>query len=402
MKIAIVQDELVRKGGGEQVTLSFHQAFPEAPIYTLSYNAERTFPELKQCDVRTSWFGKYIKDDVNLRRFFFPIGIWSMQALNLEAYDVVLMSTTHCAKYVKVARHALVITYCHTPFRLAWAGDTYNAVSNATGIKKSLYNWVIKRLQQIDRKAAEKTHWFVTNSAEVKPRIEKVYAPKQPVTVINPPVRCSYFHISDENEKTHDYYLIVSRFEPYKKIDLVIEAFNTMPDKKLVIVGKGSMEAACKQLAAGNPNIVFKSGLPAAELGELYANCKALINPQHEDYGIAPLEANASGRPVIAYGVGGVLDTMLPYKNDAGKATALFFPEQTIESLAGAVKQFETLTFDPQFIRKHALKFDEAKFVEAIKTFVENKYRLFFAGKTFKQSVLVNSGKSNEAHAQPV
>ncbi|RFM29485.1 glycosyltransferase [Deminuibacter soli] len=402
MKIAIVQDELVRKGGGEQVTLSFHQAFPDAPIYTLSYNADRTFPEFKSCDVRTSWFGRYVKDDVNLRRFFFPIGIWSMQALNLEAYDVILMSTTHCAKYVKVARHALVITYCHTPFRLAWAGDTYSVVSGAKLLKKMAYNWVIKRLQQIDRKAAQKTHWFLTNSSEVKPRIEKAYAPKQPVTVINPPVRCSYFHVSNENEKNHDYYLIVSRFEPYKKIDLVIEAFNQMPGKKLVIVGKGSQEPLCRQLAAGNPNIMFKSGLPANELADLYAGCKALINPQHEDYGIAPLEANASGRPVIAYGVGGVLDSMVPYTNDASKATALFFKEQTRECLVEAVNQFETLTFDPVFIRKHALKFDEGGFVEAIKNFVENKYQLFFTGKTFSQPVIINANKNSGAKAQPV
>lgn len=400
MKIAIVQDELVRKGGGEQVTLSFHQAFPQAPIYTLSYNAERTFPEFKDCDVRTSWFGRYVKDDVNLRRFFFPVGIWSMQALNLEAYDVVLMSTTHCAKYVKVGKHALVITYCHTPFRLAWAGDTYSTVSNARFVKKWLYNWVIKRLQKIDRAAAQKTHWFLTNSSEVLPRIEKVYSPKQPVTVINPPVRCRYFHIANENEKKADYYLIVSRFEPYKKIDLVIEAFNRMPDKKLVIVGKGSLEAAGRQLAANNPNIVFKSGLPAAELADLLANCKALINPQHEDYGIAPLEANASGRPVIAYGVGGVLDTMIPYKGDASKATALFFAQQTVECLVNAVHQFETLSFDPVFIRKHAEQFDEAQFVAAIKEFVETKYLQFFKLNTLTQAVLSNNHHAGRhAHA---
>jgi glycosyltransferase involved in cell wall biosynthesis len=382
MKIAIVQDELVRKGGGEQVTLSFHHAFPEAPIYTLSYNAERTFPEFKECTIRTSSFGKLIKDDVNLRRFFFPFGIWSMQRLNLEEFDVVLMSTTHCAKYVRVSKKALVITYCHTPFRLAWDGATYSAVSEAKGLKKWAYNRVISYLQKVDKASAAKTHWFITNSSEVLPRIMKVYQPKQPVTIINPSVKCSYFHTAEKEINTREgYYLVVSRFEPYKKVDLVIEAFNQMPGKKLVIVGKGSLEKKCKELAAGNENIEFKNGVSAETLANLYANCNALIFPQHEDYGITPLEANASGRPVIAYGKGGVLDTMKPYTGDAQKATALFFDEQDTAHLIKAVETFETLNFNPSFIRAHAEQFDEQKFVTAIQSFVEEKHRAFIRSK---------------------
>ena len=375
MKIAIIQDELVRKGGGEQVTLSFHHAFPDAPIYTLSYNAERTFPEFKECTVRTSRFGKFIKDDVNLRRFFFPFGIWSMQQLNLEAFDVVLMSTTHCAKYVKVGPQTLVITYCHTPFRLAWDGDTYSTVSAARGLKKWAYNTVINYLRKVDKASAAKTHWFITNSSEVLPRIMKVYQPARPVSVINPPVKCSYFHIADkEINNAEGYYLVVSRFEPYKKVDLVIEAFNQMPDKKLVIVGKGSMEKKCKELAAGNENIVFKNGVSAETLADLFANCNALIFPQHEAYGITPLEANASGRPVIAYGKGGVLDTMIPYKGNAQESTALFFEEQDTGHLIKAIKTFETLSFNPSFIRAHAEQFDEQNFVHAIQAFVADRY----------------------------
>src|SRR5205085_11078094 len=148
-----------------------------------------------------------------------------------------------------------------------------------------------------------------------------------------------------------------SRFEPYKKVDLAVNAFNEMPEKQLVIVGTGSMEKELKAIA--KKNIKFLTNLDAKELAKQYANCKAFIFPQHEDYGITPLEANASGRPVIAYGRGGVLDTMIPVTgNFEKKATAVFFGEQTTSSLKKAIFQFEALNFDPQFIRKHAERFD--------------------------------------------
>ncbi|MBL4674913.1 MAG: glycosyltransferase, partial [Mucilaginibacter sp.] len=153
-----------------------------------------------------------------------------------------------------------------------------------------------------------------------------------------------------------------------------IEAFNQMPDKKLVIVGKGTREKELKSMAGDN--ITFLNRLSATELADTYANCKALIFPQLEDYGITPLEAAASGRPVIAFGKGGVLETMIPYTNDASKATAVFFDEQTTSSLKGAIADFEELNFDPQFIRAHAETFDETAFVNKIRSFVVNKYNL--------------------------
>lgn len=209
----------------------------------------------------------------------------------------------------------------------------------------------------------------MTNSREVVPRIQKAYNPLKPVTVINPPVRCRNFHLSDS---IGDYHLLVARFEPYKKVDLVIEAFNKLPDQKLLIVGKGSTETELKKLA--KKNIHFLSGLDKELLANCYANCKAFIFPQLEDYGITPLEANASGRPVIAYGRGGVLDTMIPVKNGtAENCTAIFFDEQTTESLIDAICIYETLQFDPVFIRQHAETFDEVHFVKKIKEFVSEK-----------------------------
>ncbi|MBE9585874.1 glycosyltransferase [Mucilaginibacter sp. JRF] len=370
MKVAIVHDNLVCKGGAEQVTLSFHQAFPDAPVYTLSYDRKNTYPEFQECDVRTSWFGRVFKSEKNCKRFYFPLGIMAMQQLDLRSFDIVLQSTTHCAKYIKTNPDALIITYCHNPFRLVWSSESYEKVTNAGAIKKALYNRVLSYLREYDRGSAQKTSWFITNSREVLPRIEAAYSPKNEVSIINPSVKCKNFYVSN---KPGEYYLIVSRFESYKKVDMVIEAFNQMPDKHLVVVGKGSREAEIKKMA--NENTTFLSGLSADDLAKVYANCKAFIFPQLEDYGITPLEANASGRPVIAYGRGGVTETMVPYTNDAQKATAVFFEEQTTESLTKAVNLFETLEFNSSFIRAHAESFDEGAFVQKIKSFVLNKYK---------------------------
>lgn len=368
MKIALVHDELVRKGGAEQVLLSFHRAFPEAPIYTLSYNPENTFPEFKDCDIRTSWFGRFIKDTNNLKRFFFPFGVWSMQQLQVRGYDVVLQSSTHCGKYVDTGNNAIVITYCHTPFRLVWRPNSYGQVAEAKFLKRKLYDSVIGVLKKIDRSSARKTDWFITNARVVVPRIVNAYHPKNPISVINPPVKYKNFYVSPNTE---DYYLIVSRFEPYKRVDLVIETFKQLPDKKLLIVGTGSMEEELKNMA-GN-NVQFMQGLSTDELAEVYSKCQALIFPQLEDYGITALEANASGRPVIAYGKGGVLDTMIPVQDNAKVATAVFFKQQTVASLIQAILKFETLSFDPAFIRQHAEKYDDEIFGDKIRDFIAEK-----------------------------
>jgi glycosyltransferase involved in cell wall biosynthesis len=376
MKIAIIQDELVRRGGAEQVVLSFQVAFPEAPIYTLSYNPDHTFPEFKDSFIKTSWLGKIAKDDVSLKRYFFPLGIWAMRTMNVTGYDVVLLSTTHCAKYIKVDKNTLVLTYCHTPFRLAWQPNSYEDVSNSNFLMKALYGIVVKFLRRREKISAMRTDWFLTNSKEVVPRIEAAYKPIHPVTVINPAVKCKNFYIAD---KIGEYFLVVSRFESYKKVDLVIEAFNKMPDKKLLVIGKGSMEEDLRAMAG--PNITISGGLDAKHLAKVFAEAKALIFPQHEDYGITPLESNASGRPVIAYGFGGIKETMIPYENDLENATALFFYEQTSEALVSAVRKFETISFDSAFIRKHAESFDEGVFIKKIRNFVAEKYALQLSGK---------------------
>ncbi|AYL99370.1 glycosyltransferase [Mucilaginibacter celer] len=304
-----------------------------------------------------------------MKRYYFPLGVSAMQQMDLTEYEVILQSTTHCAKYIKVSPGALVITYCHNPFRLVWSADSYEYVQSAGLIKKLALSKVISILKDIDKKYAQRSDWFITNAREVVGRIEAAYQPKNKIAIINPPVKCGNFYVAST---VGDYYLVVSRFETYKHVDLVIEAFNDMPDKKLVIVGKGSRMKQLKLIAG--KNITFLSGLGAGDLARLYANCIAFIFPQLEDYGITPLEANASGRPVIAYGKGGVLDTMIPYTGKASKATAVFFDHQTKQDLKQAIATFEKLEFDPDFIRRHAESFDEQGFIEKIRSFVIGKY----------------------------
>lgn len=378
MKIALIHDHLTCKAGGEQVALTFHKAFPHAPIYTLSYNPNDTFPEFKNCDIRTSWFQHITSNENRLKKLFFPLGVMAMRSLYLDEYDIVLISGTHCGKYVRFSKKTIVIGYCFTPFRLAWNPASYAEFSNTKGIKKLLLQGVVSALKKIDYKYAQRVDFFLAMTAETKERIEQSYSPRNEIEIINPPVNnLDKFNV---NQEPKNYYLLVSRLEYYKKVDLAILAFNKLKGQ-LVIVGRGSKEQELKDLADPN-QVVFKKDLSTKELTELYSNCKAFIFPQHEDYGLTALEANAAGRPVIAFGKGGVLDTQIPItsKSSYKNCTAVFFKNQTVEDLTLAVNQFEKLNeeeaFDPNFIRKHAETFSEQRFIEKIRYTVNSKIKV--------------------------
>lgn len=370
MKIAIIHDELVRRGGAEQFTLIMHKAFPEAPIYTSTYNIKNTFEAFSSINIHSSWLTYIAKNEKILKRVFFPLGILAMKSFYLKDYDVVFISTTTSAKYIRVSPKTLVITYCHYPFRLLWFPESYTQVKNSSSLKRILYRLLIKIFKSIDYKSAQRTNFFITNTPEIAKIIEASYKPKEPVSVIYSSIPCSNFYV--EQNPTSDYFLVITRIEPYKKVDIVIEAFNQMPDKKLIIVGKGSQKELYKKNA--NLNIEFKEGLSKEEIARLYANCKAFIFPQQEDYGLTPIEANASGRPVIAYGKGGITYTTIPYTTNSKKSTAVYFDEQSSTAVIDAVNLLETLEFDPTFIRKHAECFDEKYFIENIRNFVSDKF----------------------------
>ena len=370
MKLAIIHDQLTCRGGGEQVALAFHKAFPNAPIYTLAYDSEATYPEFKDCNIKTSWFQKISNKEKIVKAFFFPLGLIAAHQLDVTDHDIVLISTTNCAKYVKIHENALVICYAHNPFRLAWYPHEYEQYKQATGIKRWIFDIVISVLQNIDKKSLQKVDFLATNSSIVKERLRSIYNNyRREIKVISPPVNLANFSTSKHKE---DYFLVVSRLESYKRVDLVIDTFN-QTGLPLVIVGKGVLRDRLKKQAA--KNIIFKSDLSKERLEEIYNRARALIFPQLEDYGITPLEANASGIPVIAFGEGGVLDTQIFLRDDIKCSTAIFFREQTISSLSEAITIFEAVEqeFDSIFIRKNAEKFSEGSFINQIQNFIKQK-----------------------------
>jgi glycosyltransferase involved in cell wall biosynthesis len=382
MKVALIHDHLTCKAGGEQVALTFHKAFPRAPIYTLAYDPAATFPEFKDCDVRTSWFQRITNNEQTLKKLFFPLGILAMRSIYIEGYDIVLISGTHCGKYVRFAPRTIVVSYTFTPFRLAWDPSSYAEYSTAKGLKKIALHIVTNLLLKIDFFYAKRVDYFLAMTAETKDRIVEAYKPRHQVNIINPPVNnIAKFVVNQDTDK--EYYLVVSRLEFYKKVDLVVELFNRL-NKRLIIVGRGSKEAELKAMNTSNLT-EFRKDLSTDELNKLYENCRAFIFPQHEDYGLTALEANAAGRPVIAFNRGGIKDTQIPLrmeemvspleKSNLGYCTAVFFDEQTTESLAEAIEAFETHynVFNSNTIRRHAEKFDEKSFIEQIRTFVLNK-----------------------------
>ena len=369
MKIAIVHDELVRKGGAEQVTLLFHKAFPQAPIYTSCYNLEKTYEEFRNCIIKTSWINRFIKNENTLKALFYPFVIWSMKSLSVKDYDVVLMSTTTGAKFVNISKKTKVISFCHYPFRLAWFPESYTQYTNANTLKKIVFNFIIKRLKVLDFKAAQRFDYIITNTKEIATIIDNTYHPKNEIAIIPASFDCKNFYLT--NNPTLHYYLVVARIEPYKKVDLVVEAFNQLPEKKLIIVGKGSQKLYCQSIA--NNNIEFRENISSVEMADLYANCKAFIFPQKEDYGLTPIEANASGRPVIAFGQGGVLYTTIPYNGQNNNScTSILFEEQTVISLLNAIKNFDMINFNSSFIGEHGLQFEEVLCIESIRNFVIN------------------------------
>ncbi|MFZ5977081.1 MAG: glycosyltransferase [Bacteroidota bacterium] len=367
MRVAVIHDDLMRRGGGEQVALSIMKAFPDAELYTLCYQPELTYEEFRNYKIKTSIFQKFVKTEKMMKWLFFPFGLLAMKFLKVKGYDLVIISGTFCGKYANIDIRSRIFLYTYTPFRLAWNPTSYKEFNESSGLFKILFNLVIKCLRYVDKREAQKADHYIGMTEETAQRIRNAYGAKE-VIILHPPVKCQNFHVDDYSKKS--YYLVVSRLEFYKKVDLAIEAFNIL-GYPLVIVGNGSKKNELMGMA--NSNIQFKSGLTTSDLKKLYANCKAFIFPQHEDYGITPLEANASGRPVIAYGAGGVLETMLPYNTGNKKFTSVFFKEQTKEALIEAINSLETIDIDSNFIRNHAMRFDESVFIEKIIQIVQTQ-----------------------------
>lgn len=354
MKLAIVHDWLTNMGGAEQVVINFKEIYKEATIYTTFYNPDNLDEKLKGIDVKTSFLQK--KKMVTNHKKYFPLMPLAFENFNLNEYDVILSSSSSCAKGVITKPESIHICYCHTPMRYAWEmRDEY--IEGMGKTKRRLVKILCHYMRIWDVVSSNRVDYFVANSTAVKERIKKHY--KRDAIVINPPVRCNLFNISDSDG---DYFLVLSRLVKYKRFDLAVQACSEL-GKKLIVIGDGPEKENLKKIA--NENVEFLGRQPDEIVKKYMAECKALLYPGEEDFGIVPVEAQACGRPVIAFGKGGVIDSVIDEK------TGVFFKEQNVESLKEAIRKFETMKFNKEEIRKHALKFDEKVFQEKIKKYIE-------------------------------
>lgn len=357
MKVAIVHEWLTNMAGSERVVVNIKEIFEDAPIYTTVYNPEKLDTELQNIEVHTSFLQK-IKKAKTKHQKFFPLMPMAFESFDLNEYDVVISSSSSCSKGVITNPRTVHICYCHSPMRYGWE-FYYEYIKDFKGLKKRIVKYFMNYMRIWDVNSSKRVDYFIANSENVARRIWKHY--KRESVVIHPPVRCKLFNISDVNE---DYFLVMSRLVEYKRIDLAVKAFNKL-GLPLVVIGDGEEREKLEKIA--NNNIKFLGRQPDEVIKEYYSKCRAFIFPGEEDFGITPLEAQASGRPVVAFKKGGALETIIE------DSTGVFFEEQTEESLIEAVKKFENMKFDKNIIRKHAEKFDEEVFKRKIEEFVMEK-----------------------------
>lgn len=358
-RVALVCDWLLNRGGAEKVIQNFHTLFPQAPIYTSLYDPSR-LPGLTNTVVTTSFLQK-IPYATKKHYFFLPFMPLAFEQFDLSKFDIVLSSCHSASKGVLTKPRTMHVCYCHTPMRYAW--DNFHEYFEQYRIPWIFRNSAKRLLHKIrlwDRFAADRVDYFIANSEHVRKRIEKYY--KRDATVIHPPVSTERFTVADSPGK---YFLAVGRLTPYKRFDILISVFNKLR-WPLRIVGTGRDEKRLKKMAG--PTIEFLSDIDDATLAAVYKEAKALLYPQVEDFGITPLEAMSCGRPVIAYGEGGVLESVVPGE------TGIFFDEQKEDALERVLKNFEKHQWDPRKIRKHAEKFDSSVFLKKIQNFLAEKW----------------------------
>lgn len=354
MKVAFVHEYLNQFGGAERMLASMAELFPNAPIYTLLYDERATRNLFKGRTIRTSFLQRFPGAVAHHERYplLMPLAI---EQFDLSAFDLVISVSASFAKGVITKPHTRHICYCLTPPRFLW--DNSQQFTREFGFSPVIQKILppfISYLRLWDRHASHRVDEFWRISDFVGQRIEKYY--RQPSTLIYPPVRTDIFSVASGGPA--DYFLMVGRLVSYKKFDIAIHSFN-QSGLPLKIIGTGPEVDRLKKLA--KKNIEFLGHIPDSELAGYYQNARALIFPQEEDFGIVPLEAMASGRPVIAYRNGGAGETIRE------GVTGLFFDEQSPSALSAAMRQFDSMKFDPAACRSRAEEFSVDRFKENIK-----------------------------------
>lgn len=362
MKLALVHDWLNQIGGAEDVLDTLMKLYPDRPLYTSIYAPELMPPHYKTWDIHTLWIDR-MPGIHNHHQPYLPLYPLAWGGLDLSDYDVVLSNKSGFCIGLQHGEKTLHICYCLAPTRYVWQIDSYIA---REGIGKPLQmalRPIIAALRNWDYRASQRVSHFIAISTEIQERIKTYYG--RDSVVIYPPVYTTRFQPSDTVE---DYYLIVSRLIPYKRIDLAVQAATRL-GLPLKIGGKGRDLDRLKAMAG--PTVEFLGYVPDEQLPELMAKCKAFLFPGLEDFGITPVQAQAAGRPVIAFGGGGALDTVIP-----GKTGELFY-EMTVDSLAAVMQKFDANAYESAAIRAHAKQFDTSVFNQQISAFVNQAWDAF-------------------------
>ncbi len=367
MKMCIVHDWLTTYGGSELVLKAFLEIWPETPVYTLVYDERGNCRDIIHSTEVQGSFINTLPFAKRKHRSYLPLMPLAIEQFDLSDYDLVLSDSHAIAKGVITGPDQLHISYIHTPIRYAWdLQPQYLAQANLEkGLRGFLAKVLLHYIRLWDVRTVSGVDHYIANSHYIAQRIWKLY--KREATVIHPPVEIERFGVQAEKA---DYYLTISRLVPYKKVDLIVQAFAQMPDKQLIVIGDGPELKTLRKIAANN--VEFKGFVSEQSLADHLQSAKAFVYAAEEDFGIVSVEAQACGTPVIAFGKGGALETVVEGE------TGFFFSEQTPEALAHALNTFENHTaLNSQKIRKHAERFNKERFKREILAFVEEKYERF-------------------------
>ena len=370
--VGIVADWLVTYAGAERVIKEFLDIFPESELYSIvDFLQPEARNELHGKHAVTSFIQNLPKSKNNYQKYL-PLMPLAIEQLDVSSHDIILSSSHAVAKGILTGPDQLHISYVHSPIRYAWdlQHQYLREAGFNKGIKASIVKCLLHKIRLWDYRTANGVDHFIANSQFISRRIKKVY--NRESTVIYPPVDVERFTLNDKKE---DYYFTASRMVPYKRIDLIVEAFSKMPEKKLIVIGDGSEIGKVKSKASKNVEILGYQ--PNHIMLEHMQNAKAFVFAAEEDFGITPVEAQACGTPVIAFGKGGSLETIRPLGVD--NPTGLFFSEQTIESIISQVNAFERNVeiFEPENCRLNSLRFSSLRFKNEMDNFINDKWLKF-------------------------
>lgn len=356
-RIALVHDNFAQMGGAEKVAEALYRLLPGADLHSTLAAHEKLSDDLRNARIRTTWMQK-LPSLHRYYRHYFLLYPFAIEGMDLSRYELIVTSCFGYAKGVKKNPDAVHVCYCHTPMRWVWRYEDYAAREQFNGLKQAILPILLSGLKQWDKRAARRPDYFIANSQIVAQRIREIY--HRDSVVIPPPIDVNRFKPSSEQQ---DYYLVLSRLVAYKRIDIAIEACNRLK-RNLIVIGDGPDRKRLESLAGSTVTLLGRQ--PDNVVEGLVSRCRGLLFPGEEDFGMVPLEVNAAGRPVIAYRGGGATETVIEGE------TGIFFDSSTSQSLASAIQEFESYSWDQNTLRQHAEKYDYGVFAQNFLSFLDS------------------------------